>query len=134
MEEKPKIKLLFYATDEESEQIKYYKLSFENDKTEPHIINNPEVEYEVPDEAFKFGKDKDIISMELSENPGLGFVYSVIEVQDETARAIFAGITKTLNPAYQSGIIKNIFSPSFRLVHGETKCRKLKGEKIKEIS
>lgn len=84
--------------------------------------------------TIKFGKDKDIISMELSENPGLGFVYSVIEVQDETAKAIFAGITKTLNPAYQSGIIKNIFSPSFRLVHGETKYRKLKGEKIKEIS
>ena len=67
MEEKPKIKLLFYASDEESQQIKYYKLSFENEETEPHIINNTdtEAEYEVPDEAFKFGKDKANIFIKL---------------------------------------------------------------------
>ena len=70
MEQKPKIKLLFYVTNEESEQIKYYKLSFEKDKTEPHIINNTEAEYEVPDEAFKFCKDKANIFIQLFDKNG----------------------------------------------------------------
>ena len=70
MEEKPKIKLLFYAIDEESEQIKYYKLSFENEETEPHIINNTEAEYEVPDWVFKFGKDKANIFIKLFDKFG----------------------------------------------------------------
>ena len=81
--------------------------------------------------TVKFSKDSDIISLELSENPGMDFVNSIIEVQDENIKKLATNILKNVNPATISGSIKNIFSPSFMVVHGEAKIvryRKLKKE------
>lgn len=81
--------------------------------------------------TVKFSKDSDIISLELSENPGMDFVNSIIEVQDENIKKLAKNVVKNINPATVSGTIKNIFSPSFMIVHGDAKIakyRKLKKE------
>ena len=79
-----------------------------------------------------FGKDPDVFSIELSENPGLRFVYSIIENQDESVKTFIRNLSRNINPALVSGTIKNMFSPSFYLVHGEAKLQKLRGEKEKK--
>lgn len=74
--------------------------------------------------SIKFSKDMDIISLEESENPGLDFVLSLIEIQDESTKLFLTRLTKTVGPDYVTGKIKNIFSPSFPLIHGEAKMKK----------
>ena len=61
----------------------------------------------------------------------MDFVNSIIEVQDENIKKLAKNVVKNINPATVSGTIKNIFSPSFMIVHGDAKIakyRKLKKE------
>ena len=75
--------------------------------------------------SIRFTKDPDMVSLELSENPGFDFVMSLIEIQDESTKDFLFNLTKTIGHDYINGKIKNIFSPSFSLVHGESKIKKL---------
>ena len=81
--------------------------------------------------TIKFGKDLDIVSIELSENPGLDFVNSIIDSRDESTKTFLNGLLKNMNPNLLSGMIKNIFSPSFLIIHGDAKIKKLRNEKEK---
>lgn len=82
--------------------------------------------------TIKFGKDPDMFSIELSENPGLDFVYSIVENQDENTKTFLKNLSNNINSAIVNGIIKNMFSPSFYVVHGDAKYQKLKGETKKK--
>ena len=75
--------------------------------------------------TVKFSKDYNHLSMELSENPGLDFVFSLVEVQDESVKKFITGLSNTINPSYAVGMIKNIFSPSFPLNYEEDKNKKV---------
>ena len=71
MEEKAKIKLIFYNIFTNEKLIYSYKFSFEKEQIKPHIIKNlVEAVHVIPDEVFKFGKDKAIIYLKLFDNLG----------------------------------------------------------------
>ena len=74
--------------------------------------------------TVKFGKDFDVVSIEESENPGFDFVMSIIEIQDEPVKKFLRNTVKNINTSYLNGAIRNIFSPSFTAVHGESKINK----------
>ena len=74
--------------------------------------------------SVKFAKDMDVLSLEESENPGFDFVMSIIDVQDESTKTFINRAVKTINPALVSGTIKNIFAPTFTIIHGEAKINK----------
>ena len=65
---------------------------------------------------IKFGKSSDVISVEFSETPGLEFVASIVEVQDENTKNLVNNIIKGMNPALATGRAKNLFSPAFTMV------------------
>lgn len=69
--------------------------------------------------TIKFGKSADALSIELSENPGLGFVMSIVEVQDESTKAFIKNAINLVNPDILSSRIKNIFAPRFRVVQAD---------------
>lgn len=71
--------------------------------------------------SIKFNKNKNLISVELSENPGFDFVTSIIENQDESVKVFIKRWLNTLNPALVSGKIKNIFAPTFMATCGKVK-------------
>ncbi len=81
--------------------------------------------------SVKFAKDMDILSLEESENPGFDFVMSIVEVQDEPTRTFIDRTINSINPALVSGTIKNIFAPTFTIVHGEAKIAKFNKSKKK---
>ena len=63
--------------------------------------------------TIKLGKDMDTISVECSENPGIDFVNSIVQVQDETTKQLINRMIKNMNPDLLTGKIRNIFSPIF---------------------
>ena len=80
--------------------------------------------------SIKYRKDLDILSFEASENPGLDFVYTMLEFQDESTKTFLNNVLNLINPAILRGTIKNTFSPTFNIVHGEIKYLKLSHQKI----
>jgi len=62
MEDKLSLKLLFFSLIPKADKISSYKLSF-IDKI--HVINSSEEIYYIPEEIFKYGKDKTILFIEL---------------------------------------------------------------------
>ena len=70
---------------------------------------------------IKFGKSYDVISTEFSETPGLEFVASIIEVQDESTKNLINNIIKSMNPAKATGQAKNLFAPAFTMVNENKK-------------
>ena len=71
---------------------------------------------------IKLGKSSDVISVEFSETPGLEFVASIVEVQDENTKNLVNNIIKGMNPALVTGRAKNIFSPAFTMVNKNKKA------------
>lgn len=63
--------------------------------------------------SVKFGKDLERLSVEMSETPSLGFIMSVIDVQDDATKKFVGGILKGINPAIVQSKTKNILSPIF---------------------
>ena len=66
-----------------------------------------------------FGKDKNVLSAEFSENPGLEFIQALLETQDKTTKALIGGAMKLVDPDLISTKARNIFSPTFTLKHEE---------------
>lgn len=62
MEDKPKIKLIFFQYIGTTNLIDYFKLSFD---TIIHKIDSSEKLYDIPEDIFKFDKSKQTISIEL---------------------------------------------------------------------
>ena len=79
--------------------------------------------------TVKFGRDYDVLSFELTENPGFDFVNTMIETQDENTKSILGNLVNVINPIYINGAIRNIFAPSFPMVHGQEKINKAFGYK-----
>ena len=69
--------------------------------------------------SVKFGKEHDRISIEMSETPSLGFVLSILDVQDEPTKRLIGSIIKGINPNILQAKIKNILSPTFIAAHKE---------------
>ena len=65
MEDKPSIKLIFFSLIPKENKITAYKLSFSDTFNE---INVPERTHPIPEEVFKYGKDKTEIFIELFDN------------------------------------------------------------------
>ena len=63
--------------------------------------------------TIKLGKDVNQISVECSENPGVDFVNSLIQVQDEGTKNFINNAMNNLNQDYITGKIRNIFAPIF---------------------
>ena len=63
--------------------------------------------------TVKLGKDINQISVECSENPGVDFVNSLIQVQDEGTKKLINSAMTNLNQDYITGKIRNIFAPIF---------------------
>ena len=63
--------------------------------------------------TVKLGKDINQISVECSENPGVDFVNSLIQVQDEGTKKLINSAMANLNQDYITGKIRNIFAPIF---------------------
>lgn len=69
--------------------------------------------------SIKFSKNPDDLSLELSENPGVVFVNSLVEAQDPNTRKFIKGLIKIINPNTFLGMIKNVFSPAFNIVYNK---------------
>ena len=76
--------------------------------------------------TVKLGKDMNEISVECSENPGIDFVNSIVQVQDEATKNFINNTLNNLSQDYVVGKIRNIFSPIFiaRNVNALTKVEK----------
>ena len=61
MEGKPKIKLIFYSLFKQKLEIDSYKLSFDNNI---HKLDSLEATYEIPEDVFKYGKERTKIFIE----------------------------------------------------------------------
>ena len=61
MEGKPKIKLIFYSLFKQKLEIDSYKLSFDNII---HKLDSLEATYEIPEDVFKYGKERTKIFIE----------------------------------------------------------------------
>ena len=73
MEDKPSLKLIFFSLIPNESQITAYRLSFSDII---HQINSPEKTHPIPEDVFKYDKDRAEISMELynSENKNLNTI------------------------------------------------------------
>ena len=69
MSEKPKLNLIFLTFLSGGNKIHSYKLSFAPNNI--YSINNSEETHEIPEEVFKFGKDKAIIYIILYDIKGI---------------------------------------------------------------
>ena len=78
--------------------------------------------------TVKFDKYFDVLSIELSESPGLDFVSSLVEIQDEGTKALVTNAIKLMNPAIFKSAVRKIFSPRFRVIEA-TKLEELKPKK-----
>ena len=74
--------------------------------------------------TIKLGKDMNQISVECSENPGMEFVNSIIQVQDETTKTLINNAMSSLNQDYLVGKIRNLFSPIFIAVNSNQLTKK----------
>ena len=74
--------------------------------------------------TIKLGKDMNQISVECSENPGMEFVNSIIQVQDETTKTLINNAMSSLNQDYLVGKIRNLFSPIFIAVNSTQLTKK----------
>ncbi len=63
--------------------------------------------------TIKFGKTHNAISIECSENPGLEFVRSLIEIQDKNTKKLIRNALNAFNHDLIAGKIRNIFAPTF---------------------
>ena len=73
MEDKPSLKLIFFSLIPNESQITAYRLSFSDII---HQINSPEKTHPIPEDVFKYDKDRAEISMDLynSENKNLNTI------------------------------------------------------------
>ena len=78
--------------------------------------------------TIKFDKRADVLSMELSESPGLDFANSLMEIQDASTKALVNNAIKLMNPDLFKSTIKKLFSPRFRIVE-ENEYLKLEKKK-----
>ena len=95
-------------------------------KTEPYLIIRVFF-LEFSSSRFftvKLGKDMNQISVECSENPGIDFVNSLIQVQDEATKAFINNAMNNISQDYVVGKIRNIFSPIFIAVHNTQVTKK----------
>ena len=95
-------------------------------KTEPYLIIRVFF-LEFSSSRFftvKLGKDMNQISVECSENPGIDFVNSLIQVQDEATKAFITNAMNNISQDYVVGKIRNIFSPIFIAVHSTQVTKK----------
>lgn len=74
--------------------------------------------------TIKLGKDMNQISVECSENPGMEFVNSIIQVQEESVKSFINNAMNSLNQDYLVGKIRNVFSPIFVAVHSTQLTKK----------
>lgn len=65
MENKPKIRLIFFHFNETKFYINSYKLSFDKNI---HNIDSSDIIYDIPDDIFKYGKTKRKVSIELFDS------------------------------------------------------------------
>ena len=95
-------------------------------KTEPYLIIRVFFLEFSSDRYFtiKFGKDINQISVECSENPGVDFVNSIIQVQDEATKQFINNALNNISQDYLVGKIRNIFSPIFVAVHSNQVIKK----------
>ena len=69
--------------------------------------------------TLRFGKDKNVLSVEFSENPGLEFIQALLETQDKATKALIGGVMKIVDADLIATKARNIFSPTFTLKHEE---------------
>ena len=69
--------------------------------------------------SFRFGKNVDELSVEASENPGLGFIEALLESQDKTTKALLGIAGKLIDPDLVDGKARAVFSPTFVVRHKE---------------
>lgn len=70
--------------------------------------------------TIKFGKNVNAISIECSENPGLDFVRSLIEIQDKKTKHLIRNALNAFNHDLIAGKIRNIFAPTFVATCGDS--------------
>ncbi len=63
--------------------------------------------------SFRFGKNDNELSVEASENPGLGFIEALLESQDKTTKALLGIAGKLIDPDLVDGKARAVFSPTF---------------------
>ena len=67
--------------------------------------------------TFRFGKKKNELSVEASENPGLEFIEALLESQDKTTKALLGIAGKLIDPDLIDGKARAVFSPTFLVRH-----------------
>lgn len=69
--------------------------------------------------SIRFGKDANVLSVEFSENPGLEFIQALLETQDKATKNFINAAAKLVDRDVVATKARNIFSPSFTVVHTE---------------
>ena len=69
--------------------------------------------------TVRFGKSYEHLTVEASENPGVDFIAALLDAQDAATKKLIGNIGKLITADFIEGKSRNIFSPSFTLVHKE---------------
>jgi|GEM_PF-6578946 len=67
--------------------------------------------------TVRFSKNDDKLTVEASENPGADFIVALLDSQDANTKKLIQNVGKIINVEFIENKARNVFSPSFTLVH-----------------